>query len=322
MLKNNKQTMPSKIIEVHRHFNLVEMQQQDPEVQEWLGSSYRAVGPYWENRFPGSGLDFAEQKLLLPEVIGTEASDKDFRKKVEEFYHSYTTSIPKQGIKLEIGLKEDNEKPMDENNMPLNVKDFIAYRHIRGAKAVAADKIAAERNPTAKFYIKDPDKISDDTIEINDLEDKALQLYFANKDNGLKVDQILTMMGVDLRTFKKNEEKAIKLKSFTQKNPNHNEYVQKETLKKFIAVCEDKDLETKYLIQELIGAQVLEKVGTNILVKESGEKLGDTMKEAVLFVNNPKNTRLLNNLRANFELKVRKGVFSAKEVEKQEVKAD
>jgi hypothetical protein len=63
----------------------------------------------------------------------------------------------------------------------------------------------------------------------------------------------------------------------------------------------------KYLITEMIGAQVLEKQGTTIFIKESGEAIGANAKEAVAYLKNPKNSRVYNMLRGHYESIVRKG---------------
>jgi len=121
-------------------------------------------------------------------------------------------------------------------------------------------------------------------------------------------------MGVNIINLKK-EEKVMRLRDFTKTQPKLNEHEQKEYFNRFIAVCEDKDLSIKYLIEELIGAQFLTRVGETILVKETGERIGDNMAEAVLYVTNAKHTRFLNQLKAQYHLKIRKGVFDLPTVE-------
>lgn len=306
--------MADKFIEVKRFYGLIEEAQSDDSVKEWLGESWKPIGPYWDKKAVGTGLTFEEQRILLPEYLGIEATDKDFRKKVENTYHEMLTPVPKHGLKLNIGLREDNNEPVSETNFPIVLKDYLAYRHLIGSSEVAESEFEAKRNPIKKFYLVDPDKVSGEAVSINKLEDEVLQLYFKHKDDDLKVDMILSLMNVSGVYNMKKDDKQIKLKEFATRRPNLNEYQQKEMYNKFKSVATDKDLETKYLITSLIGAQVLEKVGTAILFKETGEKIGDTVKEAVLFLNNAKNTRFTNKLRAEYNMKVRQGVFSTEDV--------
>lgn len=293
-----------KLIEVHRHFNLVEMSQDDPEVKAWLGGSYRGIGPYFKDKTTATGLTFEEQKLLLPEYLGIESTDKDFRTRVKNFYDSIVTSVSKDGIVLQIGL-EDESKPLSATNMPLNLPDYVIYRHIVGHRDVASSKIEAEKNYGKKYYIHDPEKASKGAVDINTLEDQATVVYMNYKDDPIRLDQILTMMGVNVR-FLSTGDKVLKLKSLAQKNAKLNSVEQKEAFQRFITTAEDKDLEFKYLIQEMIGAKYLVTQGNYILYAESGEKIGDNMQEAVLFFKNPKNSRALNLMKANYLEKVKK----------------
>ncbi len=293
-----------KLIEVHRHFSLVEMSQDDPEVKAWLGASYRPIGPYYKDKTTATGLTFEEQKILLPTYLGIEATDKDFRRRVVNFYDEILTTVPKEGITLQIGL-EDSTKPLSETNMPLNIADYVKYRHIIGHRDVAASETEAKKNFGKRFYIHDPEEAVKGAVNINVLEDKATVIYMKYKDDAIKLDQILTMMAVNIKTMTPSD-KVLKLKSLAQKNPKLNSVDQKDTFQRFIATAEDKDLEYKYLIQEMIGASYLMKQGNYILYAESGEKIGDNMQEAVLYFRNPKNSRALNLLKAEYLEKVKK----------------
>lgn len=304
--------MAEKFIEVKRFYGLIEEAQSDPDTTAWLGESYKGIGPYFVNKAIATGLTPDEQKILLPVQYGIESTDKEFRKVVEEKYNEFVTAVPKNGVKLNISLP-DNTAPVSAENFPIVLKDYLAYRHIIGSSDVASDLNEAKRNPLKKFYIVDPEKASGEAININKLEDDALSLYFKHKDDIIKVDMILTLMNVANVYSMKKEDKQIKFKSFAMKQQNLNEYQQKEAYIRFKDVCVDKDLEMKYLIRSLIGAQVLERIGEAVLLKETGEKLGDSLREAVLFLNNTKNTRISNKLRAEYNVKVRQGVFNTDE---------
>jgi hypothetical protein len=57
----------------------------------------------------------------------------------------------------------------------------------------------------------------------------------------------------------------------------------------------------------MIGAQYLRRVGMNIVYTETGDKVGDNIDDAVLFFKNPKNSRALNLLKAEYQAKIKKG---------------
>lgn len=295
----------SKTIRIMRHFNLVEMQQSDPEVKAWLGESFRGIGPYFKNKATATGLSFEEEKLLLPELLHIEATDKQFRAAVNRYFDEIVTIVPKGGLELQIGLK-DPSKPLSETNMPINITDYIRYRHLLEHRDVAMTEADAQKTFGKRFYLLDPERESKGALNLNSLEDKAMVIYMKYKDDNIKMDQILTMMSVNITNLK-HAEKVLKLKAIAQKNPALNEHDQAEAFNKFISTAEDKDLEYKYLIEEMIGAQYLSRVGNHILYAESGKKIGDNVEDTVLYFKNPKNSRELNLLKSQYSLKVKKG---------------
>lgn len=292
-----------KVVEVFRHFTLAEMSQSDPEVKAWLGQSFRAIGPYFKEKATATGLTFEEQRILIPPLLGIEPEDKEFRRRVTKHFDEMITPISKDGLKLRISLQDDNQ-PLSEHNMPLYLNDYITYKHIIGHPDVAKDKTEAERLYNKRFYIVDPDKASVEAITINTLEDKSVEIYFRHKGDKIKTDQILTMLGVNIKDMS-TEDKVLKMKTFATKDAKLTEVEQKEAFDRFIKIAEDKDLEYKYLIQEMIAIQYLKRVGTNVLYKESGDLLGENMEAAVLALKNPKNSRELNLMKAEYINKVK-----------------
>lgn len=295
----------SKTILVHRKLSFAQMSHTDSDVADWFNQAFKALSPYWKGKVVGTGLTLTEQRLLLPYMHGTEPDEREFRKKTEEFYDSLLTKVPPQGLKLEIGL-EDDGLPVSADNMPLNIQDYIIYRHALGHPHLATTRQEADRSPIKHFYIHDPAVVSSTGIEINKLEDDALACYFKYKDDEVKVDQILTLSGVNIKKMTLAD-KIIKFKSLAIREAGKNEIETQHTLKRFVDLCEDPDLMVKYLIQEMVGAQVLERQGTTIFMKESGEAIGANIKEATAFLKNPKNSRIYNMLRAQYENLVRKG---------------
>lgn len=295
-----------RIIEVHRHYNGVQMAQQDPQVIAWQEQRWMAIGPYWDGKVPASGLTFEEQRVLLPELLGIEPTDKDFRKEVNNFYHNILTRVPASGLKLQIGLEQDAE-PMSNTNMPLSLKDYITYRHVLKSPDVANGKDNAVRYGYTHFYIVDPQNNIAQAHKTNKLEDRAFELYIKFKDSIVKTDQILTMLGVKTDKLE-HEDKILELKAYATKDAKAPESEQQAQLLRFINVCEDKDLEYKFLIQEMIGIQYLKRIGSNIVYAETNEKIGESMEDAVLYFKNPKNSKEANILRHKYEVLIKRGI--------------
>lgn len=294
----------SKKIEIHRHYNLVEMSQEDPEVKAWLGEAYKPLGPYFKGKVTGTGLNFEEQRLLLPDFLGIETTDKNFRSAVLAHYDNLLIRIPKEGITLEAGLEND-AKPLSQDNFPISLPDYLVFRWAVEHPDVAQTKDEAQRSYSKKFYVVDPNQVSAQALSVNSLEDKAYELYMRFKDDSVKVDQILTMLGRNVANLKKD--KILILKQYASKNPKLEATQQAEAFKKFIDICEDKDLEMKFLIEEGIAIQYLKRVGSNILYEETSLPIGVNMQDAVLYFKNLKNSRELNLLKAQYQTKAKKG---------------
>lgn len=295
----------SKIVFVHRLISFAQAAHTDKDVQQWFGSSFQAIGPFWKGKTVFTGLTSLEQKILMPHLHSTEYSDKDFRKKTEDYFVNILTKIPANGLKLEIGL-EDDGAAISETNMPVNIENYVAYKHLKNYPLVAPSKDEAEKDPTKKFYIFDPAASTKTNVDLNKIEDGAIKAYFDFKDDVMKVDQVLTMLGFDIRRLT-SEGKTIKLKELAKRPNGKSEEEQKAALEKFINICNDKDLGVKFLIHELVGAQVLQKVGTNILDKETGNSIGDNLQDAVLYLTNPKNSKDYNVYRAKYDNLISKG---------------
>lgn len=295
----------SKVIVIHRQLTFSQMAHTDTEVLDWFNQAFKAITPYWKGKVVGTGLTYSEQKLLMPYILGVEADDREFRKRTELFFHEILTKVPPQGLKLEIGL-EDDSLPVNASNLPLNIQQYVIYRHAIGHPNVAMSKDEADRSPLKHFYLVDPEQVTSSDLRLNDLEDKALACYFKYKDDEVKVDQILTMLGVNIKLMSPSD-KLLKLKSFTKRNENKGDLENQSDFQRFVDVCEDPDLMMKYLIQEMVGAQILERQGTTIFIKESGEAIGANAKEAVAYLKNPKNSRVYNMLRGHYDTLVKKG---------------
>src|SRR6185369_6924189 len=146
--------------------------------------SFKAIGPYHKGNVVATGLSREEIKILLPTAagVGLEPEDRTFTQAVTAFYNSILTRVPQDGLRLEVGL-ENNEAELSNTNMPLNVKDYIIWRHAIGHPDVASSREDALRGYNKRFYVLDPQVTKEVTERINDLEDEAMAIYFKHKDD-------------------------------------------------------------------------------------------------------------------------------------------
>ena len=68
---------------------------------------------------------------------------------------------------------------------------------------------------------------------------------------------------------------------------------------KFIRICTDKHLKMKSEIEEMLTAEILRRIGNQIIYQD--EVLGDTLQDTVIFLNDKKNSGQLTTLRAKLK---------------------
>lgn len=293
--------MSSKQVEIKRHYGFIHAANPDNEAKEYFDMAYKAIGSYFKvfGKIYASGLTRQEEEYLMPDLVGAYPEDrKEFREKVNNYFKNINTKIPAEGVKLEIGLEGSatsifNSKGEQVGN-PINVEHYVKYKHALKHPHVCDSLEAAERmGNLAHFYILDKQEETKAKSKINRLEDEASQFYFANRDDVFKVDQMLTLLGITTK-YLDNEEKVIKLKEMSSKDIDQTDKVNADRLNKFINIAKDKDLGLKYDIMQMIRFNILERVKYKILDAESGELVGDNLKEAVLWFKDKSNSKQVN----------------------------
>jgi hypothetical protein len=287
--------MPKEIVEIKRHYGFVHGSNPDPEAKEYFDMSYKAIGSFYKvfGKVFASGLTREEEMLLLPELLGVFPEDKkEFRAAVNAYYRNINTKVPPEGLKLNIGTEKGGA--ISDTNIPLNIDNYLTYRHAVKHPSVAMSKENAERMGfLAQFYIVDKVKEIASASKINKLEDDASMHYFEARDNSFKTEQMLTLMGIKAGGLTAKE-RPIRLKKLATIDPNQSDTVNIKRLEKFIAVAKDKDLATKYDIVEMVRVDILERVKMKYLDKESGEVIGDSLKETVLWFQDKGNSKAVN----------------------------
>jgi len=267
-----------------------------PELDEYFSGSSVSVGSYYakDTARPASGLLIPEENILMPHVLGIPKDDRDFRTQVNDYFSGINSKIPptsvpardEDGLKLQIGLYLDNNKPISEDNLPLNPEQYIRYRQIIGHPWVGflTEEDNAMGNQLKRFYVYDPNQIQTTTLTVNEKKDIALTKYLSVKENLRKVRMYLTLLGVNTGTLRKGEE-LTKLRELAETHPAD-----------FIKVAGDKDLELKYMIEELVNYKVLTRIGDRLL--SDNTEIGRNVLEAVLYLKDSHNTQLFTSLRA------------------------
>lgn len=261
-----------------------------PDSKEYFDNSYRAIGSYWPNGSmrPGTGLTLTEEKILMPEVLNMDPTDRDFREKSTDYFHNIATKVDPTdskgngGTRLEIGLEDPELEVCELNklgmpNLPLNVTDYIKWRHALAHPNIATSAEDAKGNKLVHYFIYDPAEVRSFNNTVADMKDDALAAYLSIKGSITKVVQYLTLLKEDPASYRGQE--SVKLRELAMIEPA-----------KFLKVHKDPEKDAKQMLLDLIGAAVLEQQGTMFIVSESRKQLAGTLKEAIAYIRNPANS--------------------------------
>ncbi len=287
----------SKKIKIQRKITIGDYNQAD--IEKLMGDSNRPIGPYWiqGTRKAASGLTYEEQRVLMPLLVNCEPSDKDFRAKCEDYFHTISTKVPKDGVELEIGLEDGNDKPMFEKNekgdlininLPLNPAQYVSYKHAYSHPQVSKAK-GSYNNPLVKWYIEDEVIKHTEQKDLLNLKDEAIQLYLANKDSKSMIDMVLDLSSIKV----KDKEKVIEFRKLSETKPAE-----------FTRLVKDKDIKVKYMVSLAIKENILKRVGQSIVWTETGDSLGGGMDEVVINLKDKSKIMELNKIKVALKDKI------------------
>lgn len=246
------------------------------DIPEYIARSKKFASAYWESkdsRVVGSGLTESEKKLLLPDIIGVMPDEREWKAKSIEFYTELATNIPAgEGQKLEIGLEKDNSKPVSESNMPLNLMDYIRYRHIKDNPKTALSQEEAKGNMLKEFYIFDPNAERLATNKKIADRDEANAKYASIKGKPETVNALLITYGVNPDLILEADRVA-ELSERVQKDP--------ETLLK---AMKDDSLIKRATIRSMVEYKILVVLDSAYYIASDKTKIGNNEDEAIIWI--------------------------------------
>jgi hypothetical protein len=288
----------SKIVELLRAPNFVQQANPEAEVQEYFSMAFKALGSYFKEfgSVVATGLSRKEEMDLMPELIGG-IDPKDshlFRGAVQTYFKNLNVKIPATGLKLEIGLQEDNDAPAHSmENAPIKVRDYIVWRWAKEHPQVALNKEEAERFQHKLFYIEDKVAVNAAKDKLRQAEDLAQEAYLKIKKDARRIEMVLTLMGIDTRE-QDDQTILLQAKSTVSIDSEVSDTANLERLKRFVDITADKDLTLKYDILDMIRYGILERLKSRILDKSSNEVLGENLREAVVYFQDKGNSKNVN----------------------------
>lgn len=172
---------------------------------------------------------------------------------------------------------------------PVNITDYILYRHCLLYRDVAKDTALINCDPFVRFYLKDDakDKERQQKLrqEINNAKRNYIEVIGDDEMFDAVYIQYCVVAGLPIVNSLLSEriDRESQLDKFSTSEPV-----------KFNSIVKDKDLRIKSLIELLIarGEFVRSQFNQNITTQD-GEFIGANMKEAIVWAKNPENENVL-----------------------------
>lgn len=172
---------------------------------------------------------------------------------------------------------------------PVNITDYILYRHCLLYRDIAKDTALINCDPFVRFYLKDDakDKERQQKLrqEINNAKHNYIEVIGDDEMFDAVYIQYCVVAGLPIVNSLLSErmDKESQLDKFSTSEPV-----------KFNSIVKDKDLRIKSLIELLIarGEFVRSQFNQNITTQD-GEFIGANMKEAIAWAKNPENENVL-----------------------------
>ena len=281
MLSSNKQ-------EVEAYFpNIVGVSPNDPSfvqrVKQWINNIRVAVDEL------GTTLDISFNYTTKKDYL-TFKKEED---KIEDEYlnaDKSTLTNLKEALNIKITKLHDMESKKYAVGSPLDVNQYLIYRHCLLYNDIAKDIALVNSMPNIRFYFKDDkreaEKLKKYRTEV--LKAKANFVKCSENDNLFEAVYVqycaLNNRPIMPSLAKDRIEKEMELDKFSSDEPI-----------KFNAICTDKDVELKATIEKLISkGELIRSLYNQNISSPTGEFIGSNIKEAVAYFKDPNNTSIVN----------------------------
>lgn len=236
-------------------------------------------------------------------IYKTKKDYLEFKRKEDAIDEQYSKTdrsnilLLKEAIKRRIEALNALESEKYKVGKPVNLEQYLMYRHCLLYREVAKDIALINSDPSLRFYIKDEAKEAEKRKKRAEARMKAMRNFIELNASKSKTNAIYIAI-----VAKRNENvsEAI-LKSDVEKTSYLMDFVNSEP-EKFNSLITDKNIITKALIETLIvrGELVRSEYNQQISTAD-GNIIGSNMNTAVAYFNDPEN----KTIREIYENKVK-----------------
>lgn len=229
--------------------------------------------------------------LNISFVYNTKRDYISFKKREDAIDEEYSKvdrtnlSAIKDAIKRRVDALNSLESEKYKVGHPVNLEEYIIYRHCLLYRDVAKDTAVVNSDPSIRFYIKDEAKEAEKQKKLTEYRMQAMRNFIElnaspSKRNAVYIAIVASLNdNVSEALLKTDTEKTAYLMDFVNTHPD-----------KFNKLFADKNIVTRAFIETLIVRGELVRSDFNQQIStEDGTLIGSNMNAAVAFFNNPDN---------------------------------
>ena len=224
-------------------------------------------------------------------VYNTKKDYLDFKKKEDAIDEDYAKvdrtnlSAIKDAIKKRVNALNTLESEKYKVGHPVNLEQYIIYRHCLLYRDVAKDTAIVNSDPSVRFYIKDEAKEVEKQKKLTEYRMQAMRNFIELNASPTKRNAVYIAIvasrneNVSEALIKTDSEKTSYLMDYVNTHPD-----------KFNKLFADKNITTRAFIETLIvrGELVRSEFNQQISTAD-GTIIGSNMNGAIAFFNNPDN---------------------------------
>ena len=229
--------------------------------------------------------------LNISFIYNTKRDYLAFKRKEELIDEEYSKvdrtnlSAIKDAIKRKVEALNTLESEKYKFGRPVNLEEYIIYRHCLLYRDVAKDTAIINSDPSIRFYIKDEAKEAEKQKKLTEYRMQAMRNFIELNASKIKRNAVYIAVvasrneNVSEALLKTDAEKNSYLMDFVNTNPD-----------KFNKMFNDRNITTKAFIETLIvrGELIRSEFNQQISTAD-GTLIGSNMNSAVAFFNNPDN---------------------------------
>lgn len=224
-------------------------------------------------------------------VYNTKKDYLDFKKKEDAIDEDYAKvdrtnlSAIKEAIKKRVNALNTLESEKYKVGHPVNLEQYIIYRHCLLYRDVAKDTAIVNSDPSVRFYIKDEAKEAEKQKKLTEYRMQAMRNFIELNASPTKRNAVYIAIvasrneNVSEALIKTDSEKTSYLMDYVNTHPD-----------KFNKLFADKNITTRAFIETLIVRGELVRSDFNQQISTAdGTLIGSNMNGAIAFFNNPDN---------------------------------